>query len=124
MSAAGCGAVPFVVALPADAATVFEGNRAPDGGGGGVYWEDAAPDGLDAALGGNAALYGSEAATPARYLSPVPGDNRTLYVGASDSDAWASGIAVEPLEPTASGPRPRTPSSPSSTTWPRPRRRP
>ena len=63
--------VPFEVALPASSRTHFAGNAAPKGGGGACYWSDVPPEHMEdyREESMNSALYGSFAATPARFLS-------------------------------------------------------
>ena len=59
----------FAVTLPVSARTAFSENKAPQGGGGAIFWEDIEPENLESyrnESGSNEAAYGKYAATPAR----------------------------------------------------------
>ena len=62
---------PFTANLPLSARTTFSENRAPQGGGGALFWEDSPPGNLNNYRNeseSNTALYGDYVATPARTL--------------------------------------------------------
>ena len=62
---------PFTANLPLSARTTFSENRAPQGGGGALFWEDSPPGNLNNYRNeseSNTALYGAYVATPARTL--------------------------------------------------------
>jgi hypothetical protein len=84
----------FTVALPQSTRTAFSNNKALQGGGGALFWEDEAPTHTERYRNestSNTALYGSFAATPARVLSTT---NHTYHAISGISMA-SGGIAAE-----------------------------
>ena len=75
----------FNATLPLRANTTLSGNKAPLGGGGGVFWEDTPPQNIEtyrkAHGSSNSAKYGNDVATPARTLLATSGSYTTVSGG-------------------------------------------
>ena len=85
----------FTVTLPQTARTAFQGNEAPQGGGGACFWEDAPPTNMESYRNEsrNTALYGNFSATPARVL-PASRDT-TSYNAVSGESMVADPITFD-----------------------------
>ena len=96
----------FTIALPESMQTRFEGNAAPEGGGGAVFWKDNAPENVESyrKQANNTALYGTFAATPARTLRTVARDTYSAVSGESMS---SDPITIELTDRWGRAPDPR-----------------
>ena len=81
----------FTISLPQTARTAFQGNEAPQGGGGACFYDTAPPDNMESYReeSQNSAMYGVFSATPAQTLSlasasrtprAIPGNSMELPI--------------------------------------------
>ena len=86
----------FTVTIPGTARSMFQGNKALQGGGGAVFWENASPGQLESYRNesDNAAMYGDYAATPARTISA----SRDNYDAVSGHEMSANGIMLDLMD--------------------------